>query len=60
MAFLALLFTVVLSLSVLGLCIIAVVAVWQSVRDDRTLKKSRTRNALGRLVILDRLERSQR
>jgi|AmaraimetFIIA100_FD_contig_61_4946170_length_556_multi_2_in_0_out_0_2 hypothetical protein len=39
MAFLALLFTVILSLSVLGLCIIAVVAIWQSVSDDRTLKK---------------------
>jgi hypothetical protein len=39
MAFLALFFAVVLSLCVLGLCYIAVVAIWQSVRDDTTLKK---------------------
>jgi hypothetical protein len=39
MAFLALFFTAVLSLCVLGLCYIAVVAIWESVRDDRTLKK---------------------
>jgi hypothetical protein len=39
MAFLARLFTVVLSLSVLGLCIIAVVAIWQSVRGNSTLKE---------------------
>src|SRR5262249_18613810 len=51
MAFLALFFTVVLSLCVLGLCYIAVVAIWESVRGDRTLKKNRARNALGRLVI---------
>jgi len=36
---LVLLFTVLLSLFVLGLCYIAVVAIWESVRDDRTLKK---------------------
>jgi hypothetical protein len=34
-----LLFTVALSLCVLGLCYIAVVAIWESVRDDRKLKK---------------------
>ena len=39
MAFLALFFTVVLSLSVLGLCYIAVVAIWESVRGDRKLMK---------------------
>jgi hypothetical protein len=39
MAFLALFFTVILSLSVLGVCYIAVVAIWESVGDDRTLKK---------------------
>jgi len=32
-------FTVVLSLCVLGLCYIAVVAIWESVRGDRKLKK---------------------
>ena len=36
---LLLLFNLVLSLFVLGLCYIAVVAIWESVRDDRTLKK---------------------
>jgi uncharacterized membrane protein len=35
----AFLFTVVLSLCVLGLCYIAVAAIWESVRDDRKLKK---------------------
>src|SRR5215831_20312743 len=45
MAFLVLFFTVVLALCVLGLCIIAIVAIWQSVgiwqsvRDDRKLEK---------------------
>jgi hypothetical protein len=34
-----LLFTVVLSLCVLGLCYIAVVAIWESVRGDRKLKE---------------------
>jgi|AmaraimetFIIA100_FD_contig_71_190494_length_496_multi_4_in_0_out_0_2 hypothetical protein len=36
---LGLLFIVVLSLCVLGLCYIAVVAIWESVRSDRTLEK---------------------
>jgi hypothetical protein len=36
---LGLLFAVVLSLCVLGLCYIAVVAIWESVRGDRKLKK---------------------
>jgi hypothetical protein len=36
---LVLLFNLVLSLFVLGLCYIAVVAIWESVRQDRTLKK---------------------
>jgi hypothetical protein len=35
----AFLFTLVLSLCVLGLCYIAVAAIWESVRGDRTLKK---------------------
>jgi hypothetical protein len=35
----AFLFTVFLSLWVLGFCYLAVVAIWQSVRGDRTLKK---------------------
>jgi hypothetical protein len=39
MAFLALFFTVLLSLFVLGLCYIAVVAIIRSVRGDRTFKK---------------------
>ena len=36
---LGLLFAALLSLWVLGLCYIAVVAIWESVRDDTTLKK---------------------
>ena len=36
---LALLFLAVLSLCVLGLCYLAVVAIWESVREDRTLQK---------------------
>jgi len=36
---LLLLFNLVLSLFVLGLCYIAVAAIWESVRSDRTLKK---------------------
>jgi hypothetical protein len=36
---LLLLFNLVLSLFVLGLCYIAVAAIWESVRGDSTLKK---------------------
>jgi hypothetical protein len=36
---LPLLFNLVLSLFVLGLCYIAVAAIWEGVRGDRTLKK---------------------
>jgi len=34
-----LVFNLVLSLFVLGLCYIAVAVIWESVREDRTLKK---------------------
>ena len=46
MAFLVLFFIVALSLFVVGLIVIALAAIWESVRDDRKIAKTRTRNAL--------------
>jgi len=39
MAFLVLFFIVALSLCVVGLIVIALAAIWESVRDDRKLQK---------------------
>jgi uncharacterized membrane protein len=50
MAFLFLFFTIALSLCVVGLIVIALAAIFGSVRDDRKLKKTRTRTAPGRLL----------